>query len=104
MQFLSVALMSMLAPLLADLIQSVWILCRKEPARDYEAVLFDPFNNLGTVNLRVGVPIVFVVEALMTFLLLFSCIRARNMVRWAILIVCCAAWTYVAFISIAPVS
>ena len=94
----------MLAPLLADLIQSVWILRREEPARYFEAVLFDPFNRLGTVNLRVGVPIIFVVEALITFLLLSSFMKAALWFRWPIFIVCCAACTYVAFVSIAAVS
>jgi hypothetical protein len=99
-QVLSVAVMSVLAPVLAGSIQTTWILMRGIPSRNYQAVFYP---HEGEVSLVVGFPVVLGVEAVITFLLVWSLMRVRRWLDWPTLFLCCALWMYVAFISIAPV-
>ena len=93
--------MSVLAPVLAGSIQTVWVLVHSISSEYYQA-LFYPHKSI--VDLTVAVPIVVGVVALITFFLLWCSVRARPWLCWPVFFTCCALWTYVAFISIARFS
>ena len=73
-----VAAMSVLAPVLAGSIQTIWVLVHGMPSEYYQA-LFYPHK--GVVDLAVATPVVVGVELLITFFLLWCSMRARLWLR-----------------------
>lgn len=103
-QIRSTIVMAVLAPLLADCIQTVWILTFNIPSRYYTAVLY-PFDYHGAwIIPQWGFFVCRGFAALITFLIVCGSIKIAVWLRWPAFLLCCALWVYVAFISIAVVS
>jgi hypothetical protein len=101
-QIRSTIAMAILIPLLADCVQTVWILTYSIPSRYYTAMLY-PFDYRG-VLIFPDWCFLAVAEALITFLIVCGFSKIAAWLRWPALLGCCALWIYVAFISIAVVS
>jgi len=103
-QIRSTVVMSILAPLLADMIQTAWILVYGIPSRYYTAVLY-PLDYRGAWNFPLWSFLVSRgIVALITFLIVCGSMKISAWLRWPAFLLCCALWVYVAFISIAVVS
>jgi|SRR5689334_8136748 len=92
---------AILAPLLAGSIQTAWVLTHGTQSRYYQAQFYP---HQGVVDLAVGIPVVVGVEALITFFAVWIAMKRRPSLRWPAFLICCALWTYVAFIGIGAVS
>ena len=93
--------MSVLVPLLADSIQTVWVVEDKD-ASYYTAVLY-PFNGRGewTVVYPAAKCVVLTITIAFNFLIFYGSMRLKMWLRWPALIVVVGLWTWVALISIA---
>ncbi len=83
----SVAAMSFAAPILAACFQSTWVVSRG--IRFYTALLWDLLNP--------GLWVFVTVEALLTFILLWSFMKIALWFRWPVLLICLLFWTYIGF-------
>ena len=100
-QLWQIALMSVLAPVLAGEIQTVWVFIHSIPSRYYQAVFFP---HRGVVNFVLPIPVFVAVEAVITFAAIVALTKIEPWLCRPAFLFCLALWLFAAFVAIGVVS